>query len=155
MQSTTLSLCHIAWQGSNGTQRTFLELVMLIEVRDGYGPSYLHCLAAFAWCALSSTHDTVAMQAWESWLYSGGAALVCSTTAQHAAALVTSLDPSIVKRQNTGSDSEELQLLQRRLLEVIQREAPDALYPAAACALADLQEVPGFALMITRPRICS
>ena len=87
------------------------------------------------------------MQAWGGWLYSGGSALVCTTRAQHAAALVTSLDPSIVKRQNTGVDSEDVQLLQRRLLEVIQREAPYALYPAAACALADLQEVLGFAAM--------
>ena len=121
------------------------------------------------------------MQAWRGWLYSGGSATVCATPAQHAAALVTSLDPSIVKRQNTGTDSEELQRLQHDLLQacaalcsgvglchictrcslegiavtsrfflgdrpsvrlqVIHREVPAALYPAAACALADLQEV--------------
>lgn len=54
---------------------------------------------------------------------------------------MASLDPSIVKRQNTGVDSEHLQQLQRRLLEVVEGDAPAALYPAAACALADLREV--------------
>ena len=37
---------------------------------------------------------------------------MCASPAQHAAALVASLDPSIVKRQNTGVDSEQLQGLQ-------------------------------------------
>ena len=37
---------------------------------------------------------------------------MCTSPAQHAAALLASLDPSIVKRQNTGVDSEELQRLQ-------------------------------------------
>jgi hypothetical protein len=35
----------------------------------------------------------------------------------------------------------QVQLLQRRLLELIRREHPDAMYPAALCALADLYEV--------------
>lgn len=38
-------------------------------------------------------------------------------------------------------DSEELQAVQRRLLEVLLREQPAALYPAAMCTLADLLEV--------------
>ncbi len=38
-------------------------------------------------------------------------------------------------------DSEELQLAQKRLLEVLLQRQPGALYPAALCALADLQEV--------------
>lgn len=38
-------------------------------------------------------------------------------------------------------DSEELQLAQKRLLEVLLRRQPAALYPAALCALADLAEV--------------
>lgn len=38
-------------------------------------------------------------------------------------------------------DSEELQAVQQRLLEVLLEAQPDALYPAALCALADLREV--------------
>ena len=41
-------------------------------------------------------------------------------------------------------DSEELQLAQKRLLEVLLRLQPAALYPAALCALADLLEVGGW-----------
>lgn len=59
----------------------------------------IHCFGAVA-------------QAWRGWLYSGGAALVCASPAQHATALLASLDPSIVKRQNTGVDAEQLQALQ-------------------------------------------
>ena len=40
-----------------------------------------------------------------------------------------------------GRDSELLQAVQWRLLSLIEREWPAALYPAALCALADLLEV--------------
>jgi len=40
-------------------------------------------------------------------------------------------------------DSEELQAVQRRLLEALLAAAPHAMYPAALCALADLKEVGG------------
>lgn len=57
------------------------------------------------------------------------------------AAAVVSLNPSIIARQNTGIDSEELQAVQRKLLTVMRDKKPDALYPAALCTLADLVEV--------------
>lgn len=56
-------------------------------------------------------------------------------------ALVASLNPSIVARQNTGTDSEALQQLQHDLLKVIHKQHPQAMYPAALCTLADLVEV--------------
>lgn len=56
-------------------------------------------------------------------------------------ALVASINPSIVSRQNTGTDSEPLQALQQQLLHLIHHQNPEAMYPAAMCALADLREV--------------
>ncbi len=81
------------------------------------------------------------MQAWRGWLYSGGSAHVCRTPAQLAAALVTSMDPCIAKKKSGDAESEELQALQRRLLGLVEREWRDALYPAAACTLANLRDV--------------
>ena len=66
---------------------------------------------------------------------------MCRTPAQLAAALVTSVDPCIVKKKSGDTESEELQGLQRRLLGTLEREWRDALYPAAACTLADLRDV--------------
>ena len=63
-------------------------------------------------------------------------------TAQMAVtALVASINPSINPRQNSGTDSEDLQQLQHDLLQVIYKRHPEAIYPAALCALADLKEV--------------
>ncbi|KAK9861542.1 hypothetical protein WJX84_007248 [Apatococcus fuscideae] len=78
--------------------------------------------------------------AWDGWLYSGGHATVC-TPQMCAAALVASINPSIVARQNTGTDSEGVQLLQESLLRLIHTEFPGAMYPAALCALGDLYEI--------------
>ena len=55
-------------------------------------------------------------------------------------ALVASMNPSIISRQNTGTDSEHLQQLQRSLLQCIYDKHAEAMYPAALCALADLIE---------------
>ncbi|CAL8468043.1 g7582 [Coccomyxa elongata] len=79
-------------------------------------------------------------QAWRGWLYNAGHAVVCSPK-MAITALVASLNPAIVARQNSGIDSEEIQLLQKQLLELIKREYPEGMYPAALCALADLQEI--------------
>ena len=57
-------------------------------------------------------------------------------------AAIVSLNPSIVARQNTGTDSENLQQIQRKLLSYVKRTHPEAMYPAAFCTLADLEEVP-------------
>ncbi|KAK9839917.1 hypothetical protein WJX74_000318 [Apatococcus lobatus] len=80
--------------------------------------------------------------AWEGWLYSGGHASVCSPQ-MCVAALVASMNPSIVARQNTGTDAEGVQLLQESLLKLIHTEHPGAMYPAATCALGDLCEIWG------------
>lgn len=56
-------------------------------------------------------------------------------------AMVASMNPSINPRQNSGTDSEELQQLQHDLLQFIYQTHPEAMYPAALCALADLVEV--------------
>ena len=56
-------------------------------------------------------------------------------------ALVASINPSINPRQNSGTDSEHLQQLQHDLLDLIHQKHPEAMYPAALCALADLVEV--------------
>jgi hypothetical protein len=81
----------------------------------------------------------VAADAWSGWLYCGGKAVLC-TPHQALAALVTSLNPAISGGRK-GSDSEHLQAVQLRLLEVLLDVEPSALYPAALCALADLKEV--------------
>ena len=57
------------------------------------------------------------------------------------AAMIASLNPSIIHRQNTGTDSEELQQLQHDLLLFVHQKYPEAMYPAATCTLADLIEV--------------
>ncbi|KAK9845929.1 hypothetical protein WJX81_006194 [Elliptochloris bilobata] len=97
--------------------------------------------------AVEVTTDTAAKRglapsedAWRGWLYSGGCAAVCSPQ-MCVTALVASLNPAINPRQNSGSDSEEVQCLQRRLLELARCHPCGAVYPAALCALADLQEV--------------
>ncbi|KAL4859226.1 Acyl-coenzyme A oxidase [Chlorella vulgaris] len=81
----------------------------------------------------------VAADAWSGWLYCGGHAVLC-TPHQALAALVASLNPAISGGRK-GSDSEHLQAVQLRLLEVLLEVEPSALYPAALCALADLKEV--------------
>ena len=57
------------------------------------------------------------------------------------AAMVTSLDPTINRGQTSGTDSHQLQALQFWLLDCIWRQCPQALYPAALDAYADLHEV--------------
>jgi hypothetical protein len=81
----------------------------------------------------------VSPEAWAGWLYTGGRAVLC-TPHQALAALVTSVNPAVAGGKK-GVDSEELQAVQRRLLEVMAEALPSALYPAALCALADLKEV--------------
>ena len=61
-------------------------------------------------------------------------------------ALVASINPSINPRQNSGTDSEEVQQLQHDLLQLIHQNHPEAMYPAALCALADIVEVLFFCL---------
>ena len=53
-------------------------------------------------------------------------------------------------RPITGTDSEELQEVQRRLLALIQKDHPDLMYPDSLCTLADLKEV-GY--ILTNPLI--
>ena len=81
----------------------------------------------------------VAPEGWAGWLYTGGRAVLC-TPHQALAALVTSVNPAVAGGKK-GVDSEELQAVQRRLLEVLAEARPSSLYPAALCALADLKEV--------------
>ena len=57
------------------------------------------------------------------------------------AAMVTSLDPTINRGQTSGTDSHQLRALQFWLLDCIWRQCPQALYPAALDAYADLHEV--------------
>ena len=57
------------------------------------------------------------------------------------AAMVTSLDPTISRGQTSGTDSHQLRALQFWLLDCIWRHCPQALYPAALDAYADLHEV--------------
>ena len=57
------------------------------------------------------------------------------------AAMVTSLDPTINRGQTAGTDSHQLRALQFWLLDCIWRQCPQALYPAALDAYADLHEV--------------
>ncbi|CAL5220033.1 g1979 [Coccomyxa viridis] len=97
--------------------------------------------------AIEVTTDTAAKrglapsaEAWAGWLYNGGHAIMCSPQ-MAVTALVASLNPAIVARQNTGTDSAEVQELQKQLLEMIHRDFPQAMYPAAICALADLKEI--------------
>ena len=54
---------------------------------------------------------------------------------------MTSVDPCIVKKKSGDTESEELQAMQRQLLGLLERDWRDALYPAAACTLADLRDV--------------
>ncbi|KAK9809438.1 hypothetical protein WJX73_007335 [Symbiochloris irregularis] len=84
--------------------------------------------------------QAVSEQAWSSWLYSGGHATLCSPQ-MALTAVVASLNPAINPRQNTGSDSEEVQQLQRKLLTWIHTNHRAAMYPAATCVLADLLEI--------------
>ena len=57
------------------------------------------------------------------------------------AAMVTSLDPTINRGQTAGTDSHQLRALQFWLLDCIWRQCPQAMYPAALDAYADLHEV--------------
>lgn len=96
------------------------------------------------------TTDTAAKRAkpaehdaWAGWLYNGGHALLCRPR-QVVAALITSIHPIVTPGKSTSSKKkvycERLQALQYHLLLMLRRTAPDALYPAAIYALADLQE---------------
>ena len=97
------------------------------------------------------TTDTTAKRAkpaepdaWAGWLYNGGHALMCRP--RHiVAALITSIHPIVTPGKNSSSKKKEycerLQSLQYHLLSTVRRTAPDAMYPAAIYALADLQEV--------------
>jgi hypothetical protein len=81
-----------------------------------------------------------APELWAGWLYAGGFPVVCSP-GQLLAALVTSLNPSISGGKK-GVDSEHLQAVQRALLRLLRAQRPAAaMYPAATCALADLEEI--------------
>jgi len=82
----------------------------------------------------------VSEERWQGWLYTGGHAVLCSPRMALTAS-VASLNPSIVARQNTGSDSEHLQEVQHTLLQLVRSSYPAAMYPAAFCALADLTEI--------------
>ncbi|KAL3136760.1 Menin [Trebouxia sp. C0009 RCD-2024] len=82
----------------------------------------------------------VGAAAWQGWLYSGGHAPLCSHK-MTIAAMVTSMNPSITARQNTGQDSEQVQHVQRHVLQMLQDEYPELMYPAALGCLADLHEI--------------
>ncbi|KAL0027912.1 hypothetical protein WJX79_002394 [Trebouxia sp. C0005] len=77
--------------------------------------------------------------AWQGWLYSGGHAPLCSHQ-MTITAMITSMNPSITTRQNTGEDSAQVQRAQRHLLRMIHSNYPDLMYPAALGCLADLEE---------------
>lgn len=74
-----------------------------------------------------------------------GSGCDCSQTGAPASNEAMSLCPSphqvVPGKPPKGRDSELLQAVQWRLLSLLREEAPQALYPAALCALADLQEV--------------
>lgn len=79
--------------------------------------------------------------AWSGWLYTGGHAVTCCRR-RAVAALVNSLNPSVTAGKS-GRDSEQVQAVQFTLLRLLWGEHQDALYPAAICSLADLEEVKG------------
>eukprot|EP00892_Ulva_mutabilis_P007215 jgi/Ulvmu1/4866/UM020_0152.1 len=78
-----------------------------------------------------------ATAAWGTWLYCAGAASVC-TPQQVVAAVITSMDTCVGERATNESDP--ARALQRRLLAALAQRAPAALYPNAACVLAELQQ---------------
>eukprot|EP00232_Nephroselmis_pyriformis_P028087 CAMPEP_0182856796 /NCGR_PEP_ID=MMETSP0034_2-20130328/2662_1 /TAXON_ID=156128 /ORGANISM="Nephroselmis pyriformis, Strain CCMP717" /LENGTH=54 /DNA_ID=CAMNT_0024987939 /DNA_START=81 /DNA_END=241 /DNA_ORIENTATION=+ len=51
------------------------------------------------------------------------------------------MNPSIVARQNTGTDSVEVGLMQMRLLRLLRARHPASMYPMALCSLGDLEEI--------------
>ena len=95
----------------------------------------------------------VAPDAWTGWLYTGGHAVLV-TPHQALAALVTSINPAVAGGKK-GVNSEELQAVQRRLLEVLAEASPSSLYPAALCALADLKEVSSKQVLVPLRGSCS
>lgn len=75
--------------------------------------------------------------AWSTWLYCAGDATVCCV-AQAVAAILTSMDTCIGEKATNESDP--ARALQRCLLEALAAHTPTALYPNAACVLAELQQ---------------
>jgi hypothetical protein len=75
--------------------------------------------------------------AWQGWLYGGGRALLCSPQ-QVITALINSINPQLSAKKSLNC--ERLQSLQFHLLLTVRQSAPDAMYPAALCTLADLTE---------------
>eukprot|EP00803_Ostreobium_quekettii_P007049 evm.model.scf_949.3 EVM.evm.TU.scf_949.3 scf_949:35523-41466(-) len=78
--------------------------------------------------------------AWSGWLYNGGHPVVCTPQRAIVAAL-TSMNAAIDNRPVTGTDSEEVQAIQHRLLSVVQDEFRQLMYPNSLCTLADLKEI--------------
>lgn len=74
---------------------------------------------------------------WDTWLYCCGDATVC-TAQQAVAAILTSMDTCIGEKSTNESDP--ARALQRDLLEAVATHSPAALYPNAACVLAELQQ---------------
>jgi hypothetical protein len=74
---------------------------------------------------------------WATWLYSGGHVTVCDHS-QVIAAILTSMDTCVGEKEK--DDCWPARALQRRLLEVLQENCSNALYPNAACTLAELQQ---------------
>eukprot|EP00884_Botryococcus_braunii_P011636 jgi/Botrbrau1/20473/Bobra.145_2s0034.2 len=94
--------------------------------------------------SIEVTTDTAAKRglpvtpgAWSGWLYNGGHAVLCDPY-MCLAAMVTSINPMIDARREL--ESSELRELQRELLELIWRERPSAMYPAALCLLGHLAQ---------------
>lgn len=61
----------------------------------------------------------------------------CATITRHQGSAPMHAD----NRPITGTDSEELQDIQHRLLSIVQNEFHDLMYPNSLCTLADLKEV--------------
>jgi len=75
---------------------------------------------------------------WLGWLYCGGKAVLCSRQAAITAAVV-SMNPLVIAGRKREY-SEPLRRLQQNLLSLLYCEAPNAMYPAAIAALADLMD---------------
>lgn len=75
--------------------------------------------------------------AWGTWLYCAGVATVCSA-AQVVAAVLTSMDTCIGEKATNESDP--ARALQRGLLSAVFEHNSAALYPNAACVMAELQQ---------------
>ncbi|GMH40486.1 hypothetical protein BSKO_08390 [Bryopsis sp. KO-2023] len=78
--------------------------------------------------------------AWKGWLYCAGHGTVMDAK-KALAAIVTSINPSIVDRPVNGIDSEDMQFLQCKILGWMDEHRQDLTYPNSVCTLADLYEV--------------